>query len=208
MLLIIAMVLTFGIILKAYCISEWNTVAGSLAVITALITTFLSLKIIWRQEDEYEPDVIAYFDLDSRSKIIQLLIKNVGGSSAYDIKLKWIVPLLNYKADLVQVPYIPVLPKNEQVRLFVDESTKRFENAKEENIDLIFKGIISFKHSHNSKKYIENRFEISLEQYRLKLRPITDEQNFYISNLSMNENIKTIAVQLSNFLDNLNQKKE
>ncbi|PNW27226.1 hypothetical protein [Formosa algae] len=69
--LILSIILAF----KAYFVKEWNTIAGTLAVITAITGTFLSLKTVWKQEDEYEPEILVTFDVDSRSGVIQLVIK-------------------------------------------------------------------------------------------------------------------------------------
>lgn len=203
--LIVGLILACFLSLNAYKEGKWETIASSLAVITAIIAAFLSVRVIWKQEDDYEPDIIAFFDLDSRSEIIQFIIKNVGGSNAYDIKLNWISPLADCNERLVELPYVPVLQKGDCIKLFVDISTSRFEKAKKEQKELIYEGEILFKYTRSSNRYFKRHFEISLEQFRMKLRPTTDEQNFHLKNANLNENIKEInstLLKLVNEIEN------
>ena len=186
-------------------IIEWKTIASCLAVITAIIATFFSIQIIWKQEDDYEPDIIAFFDLDSRSQIIQFVIKNIGGSNAYDIQLNWEDKLIDFNRNMIELPYVPVLTKNDCIRQLVGISTDRFEKAIKENIKLVYKGNIKFKYSKTSNRYTKKYFEISLEQFRNKLRPITDEQEFHLKNAHLNNNIKEINKTLKAIVDKMNK---
>lgn len=188
--LIIGLILSILLAIKAFCIGEWNTIAGTLAVITAIMGTFLSLKVVWKQEDEYEPEILVSFDVDSRSGIIQLVIKNIGGSNAYDIKLKWNKILKEAKGREVVLPYVPVLTKGDSIRLIIDSTINRFQKAETEEQQLIYDGIIKYKYSKKDKKYKRENFEISLEHFGNKIRPITDQQNFYLKNLKLNETLK------------------
>lgn len=52
---------------------EWNTVTACLAVITAIFATYNSQKIIWKQEDDMEPNLEIYFDLKGRHRATQLV---------------------------------------------------------------------------------------------------------------------------------------
>lgn len=203
--LITGLSLSIVLTIKAYCLREWNTIASCLAVITAIIATFFSVRIIWKQEDDYEPDIIAFFDLDSRSQIIQLVIRNIGGSNAYDIQLNWKDKLIDSNNILVELPYVPVLTKGDCIRLFVGISTDRFENAIRENIKLVYKGNIHFKYSKTSSRYTKKDFEISLEQFRNKLRPITDEQEFHLKNAHLNHNIKEINETLKSIVNKMSK---
>jgi len=186
---------------KAYCLKEWNAIAASLAVITAIIAAYLSLPSIWKQIDESEPNLLAYFDLDSRSNVIQFVIKNIGGGHAYDVKLIWEKALTDIDGNLIELPFVPIIPKNDCIRIFIDTSTKIFEQAKQDDRQLIFKGILQFKFNNNSKHYIKKAFEISLEEKRRKTRPITDEQNFYLKN-------SDISKQLTKIIEVIENKKE
>ena len=139
-LLLLTFIFSIYLVLQALRNNEWNTIASCLAVITAVLATYLSMRIVWKQEDDYEPDIIIFFDLESKTGIIQLVIKNIGGSNAYDLKLLWSKELYDGRGSLVDLPYVPVLSRNESNRLFVDDSQMRFQKAKKENLDMIYQG--------------------------------------------------------------------
>lgn len=204
--LISGLILSILLTIKAYFLSEWNTIAGTLAVITAIIGTFLSLKIIWKQEDEYEPEILVSFDVDSRNGIIQLVIKNIGGSNAYDIKLKWNKTLKEAKGKEVFLPYVPVLTKGDSIRLIVDSTMARFQKAETEKEQLIYDGFIKYKYSKKDKKYRKENFEISLEHFKNKIRPITDQQDFYLKNSKLNETVTKINKTLNELIQKIDEK--
>jgi len=206
LLLIAGLILSVLLTIKAFFISEWNTITGTLAVITAIIGTFLSLKIIWKQEDEYEPEILVSFDVDSRNGIIQLVIKNIGGSNAYDIKLKWNNTLKEAKGKEVTLPYVPVLTKGDSIRLIVDSTMARFQKAETEKEQLIYDGVIKYKYSKKDKKYRKENFEISLEHFKNKIRPITDQQDFYLKNSKLNETVTKINKTLNELIEKIDEK--
>jgi len=73
---------------QAYDLKEWNTIAASLAVFTALITIYISFKTTWKSEDNAEPELIVKWDFES-SSIVNLVLENIGGGSAYEISIEW-----------------------------------------------------------------------------------------------------------------------
>lgn len=99
--LVINIILLFGLTLAIFVLlktlnkNELNTVAGSLAVITAIISSWSAQRIIWKQETELEPKLNVCLDIESRRDITQFVIENIGGSTAYDIKIIWTTPLQN-----------------------------------------------------------------------------------------------------------------
>lgn len=198
--LTLSFVASFYLIWRALEAKQWETIAASLAVITAVIATYISLKILWKQEDDLEPDIILYFDLDTRSSCIQFLIKNIGGQNAYDVKIKWAKPLLNIKNEEVNFPSIPILLKGETYRSFVGISVKIFEKAKRDNLGLNFAGWIQYKDAKGKRRYITKEFDLSLEAYRKKLRPISDEQNFYMKNVFAAKDLNDIKETLKEFV--------
>lgn len=205
LLLFSGFIISIYISIKAIEKGEWGTIAGALAVIAAIISTFVSQSLIWKQEDDIEPDVIVFFDLDSRSHLIQLVIKNIGGSNAYDVKIKWIKPLVNIDNSEINFPYIPILPKDNQHQIFVDGTTLTFEKAKANNLELIFDGFILFKQKRTSKRYKKNYFEISLEPERRKLVHITDTQQFLSKNATLANNINTLNHNLKELIKAINK---
>ncbi len=62
LVLTVSVFLSIFLIVKAYIEQKWETIAASLAVITAVFATWSSLRIIWRQEDDLEPEIVLYFD--------------------------------------------------------------------------------------------------------------------------------------------------
>lgn len=202
-MLFLALIISFFLAIQAYLNEEWNVIASSLAVVTAIIAAFSSMKIIWKQEDDLEPNLYVYFDLQSRSGVIQLVVKNVGGSTAYDLKLKWSKPLLDHKQKEVSLPYTPTLSQGESIRFLIDSSRKRLNESKESN-DLIYEGNVGYKKSKKSNRIIRQYFEIGLHQFEEKPMRVTDEKEFYLKNsylnksiLKLNEHLKDIAEILS-----------
>ncbi|MEJ7826881.1 MAG: hypothetical protein WKF91_01750 [Segetibacter sp.] len=195
-LLALSFLTSLYLVVRALQVNQWDTIVAPLAVITAVIAAYISLKIVWRQEDDIEPNIILYFDLDSKSGAIQLLIKNIGGGNAYDVKVIWEEPLLNYANEQVNFPSIPVLLKGETYRSFVGASVETFEKAKSDNSELNFTGFIEYKLTRGKKKHITKEFDLSLEAYRKKLRPISDEQEFYLKNLSIAKELSEIKETL------------
>lgn len=53
--LIIGLGFSVYILIVTILKSEWNTVAGSLAVITAIVSSLVTQRIIWKQEEDFEP---------------------------------------------------------------------------------------------------------------------------------------------------------
>lgn len=201
--LAIGLILSISLTVKAFYINEWNTIAATLAVITAIIGTFLSLKIVWKQEDEFEPEILVLFDVDSRSGVIQLVIKNIGGSNAYDIKLKWNKTLKDAKDKEVVLPYVPVLTKGDSIKLIIDSTKDRLQKSETENLELVYGGIVEYKYSKKDKKYRNENFEISLEHFKNKIRPITDQQDFYLKNSGLHESLKEIDKTLKKLTDKI-----
>ncbi len=182
--------------------------AASLAVITAVISTWSSQKIIWKQEDELEPDLIVGFDLDSRSGLIQLLIMNKGGGNAYDVSIEWIKPLIGFNNKIINFNLIHTFLKGETYRVIVAGSVKTFEEAKSLNQELIFTGKVKYKIGKRSKSHRTSYFEISLEPYRNKARPYSDEQEYYLRNAGLTKALGEIQESINNLTNVLKQKKE
>lgn len=202
-MLFIALIISFFLAIQAYLNEEWNVIASSLAVITAIIAAFSSMKIIWKQEDDLEPDIYVYFDLESRSGATQFVIKNRGGSTAHDLKLEWDETLLNNNKEEVSLPYIPTLSQGESIRFLIDSTQKRLKDGKEENLDLIYDGCVKYKTSKNSFSFHKREFEIGLSQFANKPRPLTDQQEFYVQNANLNKSI----LKLNEILENTEKDK-
>lgn len=80
----------------------WSTLAALLAVIAAGIAVLPALRVLQVQEDSQRPRPMPYFDLTSRYGFLQLRLKNMGASVAYDVELHWETPLMDDQKDLAK----------------------------------------------------------------------------------------------------------
>ena len=190
---IVNLVLTIGLclsivqIFKAISLGEMNTVASFSAIIIAIIIAFFSTRIIWNLVDDQEANVTAYLEPDSQNIGMQLVVKNIGNCSVYDIKLNWTDSLVDSNGNEIKLPIVPELHKGDCVKVTVGSFTERF---KKDGNDLIFKGKILFKVSKKNKEYTERQFEINLEQFRMKIKPAADVQEFQLKNSKPKKTIK------------------
>ncbi|QGY44711.1 hypothetical protein GM418_13855 [Maribellus comscasis] len=184
---------------QAFVIKEWNTIAASLAVVTALITVYISLKSTWKTEDEQEPELILKWDFES-SVIVNLEIENIGGGSAYDVAIEWSKALKHATNKPISFGVIPCLPKNQKLKTIVTSQPEIWKNAKEygESNDS-FSGIIKFKRRKNSRRFEKQDFVLSLGFKRFRIDYETTEQEYYsqgkkiVSELTdINENLSRI----------------
>jgi hypothetical protein len=108
--LIVALVMAIGVIsvqgiqllLFGYNKVEWNSIAASLAVVTAIISAWTMQTSFERQEEGRRPYPYPTLDAYSRTSLFQLRLANMGASTAYDIRLNWDKPLLNRKGNPVR----------------------------------------------------------------------------------------------------------
>jgi hypothetical protein len=189
--LLINIALIVGLVLSIFALFvsawnwEWNTVAATLAVITAIVSAWATQKIIWKQETDQEPLIEIYFDTKSRQDLVLLVLENNGGSSAYDIIIKWIKPLLNNRDEIVHFGRflneidIPVLNKGQKCSYILNSAWVMFDKSKKDGTVLDFSGKILYKLNRNDKKYSEREFIISLEPYRNSPDIETEQINFY-----------------------------
>ena len=91
--LILALSLSLYLVMKTICVEEWHTSASTLAVITAIIASWSAQRVIWKQEEALEPNLNVYLDVNSLSDVSQLVVENSGGSSCFNVKIKWEKPL-------------------------------------------------------------------------------------------------------------------
>ena len=183
---------------QAYDLKEWNTIAASLAVFTALITIYISFKTTWKSEDDAEPELIVQWDFES-SPIVNLVLENIGGGSAYEISIEWKKELKNVIDKPITFGKIPCLSKNQKIKTVVNSQPNLWKNAKEfgENNDE-FNGVIKFKRRRKTKRFDSCDFYISLGHKNLRIDFETSKQEFYSQG-------KKIVSQLEKINENLNE---
>lgn len=159
-------------LMGVYKSGAWSSIAASLAVITAVISAWNAQKIIESQEDSQRPYPYLLFDISSRYMLVQLVMKNFGGSPAYDIEISWDKPLLNSSGKQISFGVnnkhnidIPFLFQGEKISVLVDGANNIFGKYKEK--DLNYSGFITFKDS--TGQQIKYCFYLSLEKYRNNL---------------------------------------
>jgi hypothetical protein len=74
----------------------WTVVAASLAVLTSVISTWSSRRILELQEDAQKPNPVPAFDMMSKYGSVLFKVKNSGAAAAYNIALTWNVDLLGH----------------------------------------------------------------------------------------------------------------
>lgn len=185
---------------------EWNTVAGSLAVITAIVSSWITQRIIWKQEQDFEPLISIYFDLKSRQDLIQLVVENNGGSDAYDIKILWEKPLYDHKNNEVhfnknsQDIEIPIINKGQKYSLFVNSTLEVYKDSYKAKNSLDYSGLIYYKRTRRTNKYCKTAFSISLEPYRKSLSFENEELNFFAENAKIHDDLKEINKSLKELI--------
>lgn len=188
---------------------EWNTVAATLAVITAIVSAWATQKIIWKQEDDQEPLLEIYFDTHSRQGLTLLVLQNSGGSNAYDIMIKWEKPLFNLKGEEVHFGRaankieIQIINRGQKYFHTVNGTQDMFQKSKEEKSVLDFSGKIYYKRNRENDKYSEMDFFISLEPYRGSPLIETDQINFYYEAAKIHSDLKKISSSLAVLIDGL-----
>ncbi|RYU92446.1 hypothetical protein EWM62_03150 [Mucilaginibacter terrigena] len=209
LLLTVGCLCSFILIIYGVKIKEWSTVTASLAVIAAILSTWNAQRLTWRQEDDYEPDVCVAFDLEKRSGLTLLSVKNIGGSNAYDLELKWDTPLLNLKNKEVNFTEVPVILKGQTFFKIVQGTVIFFDEVDKGLRSKIYSGTISYKINRKSNSSLKKPFFISLEPYRNSPRPSTDKHDYYLKSTRIPENLNAIndtLKQLKTLFNKLNEK--
>ena len=124
----------------------WAAVAAALAVITSVISSWVSQRALELQQDAQKPYPYPSVDVTSRYGLVQLRVTNYGGSAAHDSNIKWDKPLLNSREEPVRftsqegAPEIPVLMPNEGISILIDGSQQLFQKFQ----DMNFTGRVEF----------------------------------------------------------------
>ncbi len=207
-ILIAALIFSFFILIKTFCIQEWNTVASSLAVITAIIGSWSAQRIIWKQQEELEPNIIVYLDLKSRSECTQFVIENKGGGTAYDVKIEWERELRDTKNSTIRFKSgkdnidFTQMPKGQKFTYFVGITNELFKR----DSPLEYYGKIKFKKSSQGILNFTNEFFISLEPFRISLNTENDLQEFYKQNTFIHKDLKEINKTLNELSEKIKDK--
>lgn len=175
-ILIVVFLISFGTIITVAVSdsnseSAWAVVAASLAVIASVVIAYTGQRVLELQQDAQQPYPYPTIDATSRYSVLQLCVKNMGGTPAYAICLEWDdhKPLLNSEGAAVIFTKqqgtleIPILLPGEAALVPIDEVKRFFSKVEDAN----YSGCVSFKDaSGNSRKH---KFYLSAERHRYSL---------------------------------------
>jgi len=117
------------VILIIYIIKTWRISSATQAAAEVFA---LSLQVMKEARDqEIAPYVIIYFDIAYREKIIYIVVKNIGKSTARDVRIQFRPKLIvSSGEDIGELPIIKngiaSLSPNHEIRTFVDSATTFF----------------------------------------------------------------------------------
>lgn len=143
-----------------------STIAASLAVVTAVISSWGAQRVVEIEEDKQKPNVILSLDFSSRYLLVLFRVENSGGSSAFNIEISWDNPLKNPQGEEVRFSpaekavQIPVLIAGAHISKSVGVTNEFFKSASEH----IYTGKVTFNDASN-KKY-SSHFLIDADVYR------------------------------------------
>jgi hypothetical protein len=83
-------IMSIGMTLYALHLGKWPEAVSSLGVSAAIISAIFAFEVVHQASVNQLPQVIAKFDCESRYNIIQLVLQNIGGSTAYHNRLSWL----------------------------------------------------------------------------------------------------------------------
>ena len=211
------LIAAFGasIIILFYAINkkEWNTVTACLAVITAIFATYNSQRIIWKQEDEMDPSLEIYLDVKSRHRATQIVIENVGQSSAYDISIEWEKPLfdshgkeVHFTLDEKENIEIPVINKGQKYNRLVNSTIALYQESKQKKEELLFTGTLYYKMKPKDRFVEKKKFILSMNHYEVSLDFETEKDKFYHDNQKVTQKLENIDKSINKLIEKLDNK--
>jgi hypothetical protein len=144
---------------------SFSVIAASLAVLTAIISSYSSIKIIENEEDKNRPNIIINIDCLSRYGLVQYLIRNNGNSLAQDIQIEWCKENNPENTDpkiwsKLNNKHINVLMPNEELHIPISGHIQLFDVNRKQ----LYKGTIKYKDI--NKKEIKEIFILDFDKYK------------------------------------------
>jgi len=207
-LLILILAVTTYFCYQAYQKAEWGTITGGLAVVAALLTVVSSISLTWRLEDEKEPYLNIFFDSKSHVRGTSLVVRNDGGSPAFNIRLEWSEVLLDTYGQQVQFNEHPhgfdilILNPGAKVSRFVNGTIAMFEDYDDTPVP-IYKGTLYYSTSRFKKSKLKQDFQISIEHIRKSLLSEDDQAAFYFNNSKLGEKVSEMNKTMISINENL-----
>jgi hypothetical protein len=146
-----------------------NALAAALAVITAVIAAWGAQKVIEREDDARRPLPDLTVDVSSRYALAQLVLRNFGGTPAFDVRIHWDAPLLDSDGNMVSFSEradgvaASVLPNGERVMAFIDAVSNLVKRK-----ETIYSGELIYAERPGGKRKTR-KFALDLGKYRQTL---------------------------------------
>lgn len=83
-------ILSIIMTLYALSLNKWPEAVSSLGVAAAIISAMLAFEVVHQSYVNQLPQIILKIDGESRYGILQLVIQNIGGSTAFNIRFTWL----------------------------------------------------------------------------------------------------------------------
>ena len=191
-------------ILIIYVIKTWRISSATQAAAEVFA---LSLQVMKEARDqEIAPYVVVYFDIAYEEKIIYLVVKNIGKSTARDIRIQFRPKLIgNSGEDISEFPIIKngiaSLSPNHEIKTFVDSTTAFFFERNDQ--PLTYEVKISFYGGlKDTQRVTEQVLDLTADK---RLSNITQRSGHDLINEveKISQNIERISKELSVLNDNL-----
>lgn len=165
--------------LSPYEGTTWATVAAASAVIASVITAYNGQRVFEIQQSAQRPYPYPIIDASSRYQLLQLRVRNFGGTAAHDINLDWKNRPLDFQNRPVSftlqsgAPEIAVLLPGQSIATPIDSEVEFFRKHEDAN----YTGRVFFKDA--SARTLHHDFHVSAEQYRLSSSHAEEEPKTY-----------------------------
>lgn len=139
----------------------------------------INYKIFNLESLKMKPNLVIYLDYTINNHTITLILENIGGSPAYDVKLK-LKPELNtdseniineFKQNVMSNNGIPILIPHQRYSTIIGTSVESYELVSQEKIPSEYMAYISFRDDYN-RDYSKN---IKLDISALFFKPYTQD---------------------------------
>lgn len=151
-----------------------ENIIASVSLLIALASMFVTTLAYNQQLDSKLPQIIIDTDFKSRYGLVVLSIKNLGEMTAFNVRIKWDRPVLNYKGENIfgqstdsLVTTLPVLQKGQELKITIDEIGHFYSKYKDN--ELQYSGTVTYSLSKTANTTVETDFNLDLSIFRKTL---------------------------------------
>jgi hypothetical protein len=187
-----------------YVIKTWRISSATQAAAEVFA---LSLQVMKEARDqEIAPYIVVYFDILYEEKIIFLIVKNIGKSTARDVRIQFKPKLIgNSGEDICELPSIKngiaSLSPNHEIRIFIDSTSAFFVDKSDQSLTYEVK--ISFYGGlKDTQRVTEQVLDLTTDKKLIQMTQLGGHSLFNeVEKIS--RNIERIGKELSMLNDNL-----